>query len=103
MLDITPTHDRFGNVSFKITSVSVQIRHEDLLSIPNIFIYIFQIVRLALYKEYLWYRSCCMEDDLAISCQKANEEVPLTTDQQLRKPLGLVGSRLLVNAAEKSG
>jgi hypothetical protein len=44
-----------------------------------------------------------MEDDLAISCQKANEEVPLTTDQQLRKPLGLVGSRLLVNAAEKSG
>lgn len=52
MLDIAPTHDRLGNVSFKITSVSVQIRHEDLLSIPKIFIYTFQIVRLAIYKEY---------------------------------------------------
>jgi hypothetical protein len=44
-----------------------------------------------------------MNVDLAISCQKANEEVPLKTDQQVRKPRGLVGSRLLVNAAEKSG
>lgn len=44
-----------------------------------------------------------MEDDLAISCRKANEEVPLKTDQPLRKPLGLVESRLIVNAADMSG
>jgi hypothetical protein len=44
-----------------------------------------------------------MEDDLAISCRKANEEVPLKTDQQVRKPRGLVESRLIVNAAEMSG
>jgi len=44
-----------------------------------------------------------MSVDLAISSQKANEEVLLKTYQQLRKPRGLVGSRLLVNAAEKSG
>jgi hypothetical protein len=56
MLDVAPTHDRLGHVSFKITSVSVQIRHEDLLSIQDIFIYIFQIVRLAIYKEYLGIR-----------------------------------------------
>ena len=35
-----------------------------------------------------------MEDDLAISCRKANEEVPLKTDQQLRKPLGLVEGQI---------
>jgi hypothetical protein len=44
-----------------------------------------------------------MEDDLAISCRKANEEVPLTTDQPLLKPRELIESRLIVNAAEKSG